>query len=138
MHELALAEAVITTALEVAEKENMSAVTRIDVRIGELQHIKKEVFEFALQEVMPQSEPRLSATEFQLEIEPARFRCRACRHPFAMDSGASALGADEAEAIHFVPELAHAFLRCPACRSPDFEVVQGRGLMIETIEGERD
>ena len=62
-------------------------------------------FEFALQEVMPQSEPRLEGTRFRLEIEPARFRCRPCGHPFGMDNAASALGEDEAEAIHFVPTL---------------------------------
>ena len=45
---------------------------------------------------------------------------------------------DAAEAIHFVPELAHAFMRCPDCGSPDFEVAAGRGVAISGIEGERD
>ena len=40
--------------------------------------------------------------------------------------------------IHFVPELAHAYLRCPDCSSADFEVLGGRGVSIDAIEGERD
>ncbi|MHC4548882.1 MAG: hydrogenase nickel incorporation protein HypA [Planctomycetota bacterium] len=136
MHEFALAEAVLTSALDAAEKEKLSRITAIRVRIGELQRIKQDIFEFALKEVMPASEPRLAETEITLEIEPARFRCRACERRFALaDVGEQ--GADEAEAIHFIPELAHAFLRCPDCRSPDFEVAEGRGVVIESIEGER-
>ena len=44
-------------------------------------------------------------------------------------------GANEREAIHFVPESAHAFLRCPACKSPDFEISKGRGVWVERITG---
>ena len=40
------------------------------------------------------------------------------------------------EAIHFIPELAHAFLECPSCQSPDFELLQGRGVSIGAIEGD--
>jgi len=136
MHELALAEAVIATALREAEKEGMHALTRIDVRVGELQRISREGFEFALKEVLPRTEPRLAGTEILLEIEPAGFRCRPCGREFDLSEISGPAGRDQAEAIHFIPELAHAFLRCPACESPDFEVVRGRGVSIESLEGE--
>ena len=42
----------------------------------------------------------------------------------------------ESESIHFVPELAHAFLRCPDCDGADFEVVAGRGVVLQELEGE--
>ena len=137
MHEFALAEAVMTTALQAADRERLDRILAIRVRIGELQRIKKDVFAFALKEMLPAAEPRLAATEMTLEIEPARFRCRACDRAFTL-AEAGEQGADEAEAIHFVPELAHAFLRCPGCRSADFEVTGGRGVSIDAIEGERD
>ena len=76
MHEWALAEGVIKTALEAGEKEGLRSITRISVKIGELQRIKKDVFENALQTVMPETDPRLAATRITLEIEQARFRCR--------------------------------------------------------------
>lgn len=136
MHELALAQAVITAALDVAEREGLSRVTRIEVRLGELQRIRKETFEFALAEVMPAVEPRLDAAQISLEIEPARFFCRSCAEPFSLNEETRARDPEQAEAIHLIPELAHAFLRCPSCRSPDFEWVEGRGVSIRAIEGE--
>ena len=42
---------------------------------------------------------------------------------------------DVREAIHFVPEIAHTYIKCPKCGSPDFEVVQGRGVWLESIKG---
>jgi len=137
MHEFALAEAVMTTALQAADRERLDRILAIRVRIGELQRIKKDVFEFALKEMVPATEPRLFATEITLEIEPARFRCRACDRSFLL-ADAGEQSEDEAEAIHFVPELAHAYLRCPGCSSADFEVLGGRGVSIDAIEGERD
>jgi hydrogenase nickel incorporation protein HypA/HybF len=136
MHELALADAVVTTALEAADKEGLSRIEKIAVRIGELQRIKKETFEFCLKEIIPASEPRLASTVISLEIEPARFGCRPCGHEFELaETAGPTLGRDESEAIHFIPELAHSFLRCPKCQSPDFEVKGGRGISIDYVEG---
>jgi hydrogenase nickel incorporation protein HypA/HybF len=136
MHELALAEAVITTAIDAAEKNDITRITRISVRIGQLQSIKSDIFEFALRELVPRSQTRIASAEIAVEQEPARFRCRPCGHEFALTPSTSPSGEDECEAIHFIPELAHSFLQCPACNSPDFEVLQGRGVTIEAIEGE--
>jgi len=136
MHEMALADAVIKTALHAAEKEGLQEVRRIVVRIGELQNIKPDVFEFALTSVKPPDEPRLRRAEIVLEIQPARFECRPCKHRFGLADTDGPLGHDAAEAIHFIPELAHAFLSCPACGSPDFELIEGRGVTIEAIEGQ--
>jgi hydrogenase nickel incorporation protein HypA/HybF len=138
MHEFALAEAVMTAALKAAEKERMDTIERVVIRIGELQQIRKETFEFALREVLPAQEARLKGTRFLVEIEATRFRCRACEREFGLDEAPVPGEKDEAEAIHFLPELAHAFLQCPGCGSPDFEVAAGRGVSIEAIEGEGD
>ena len=37
-----------------------------------------------------------------------------------------------------VPELAHIFVKCPRCKSPDFEVVKGRSIWIESVEGMKE
>ena len=135
MHEWALAEGVIATALDAGEKEGLGTITKIVVRIGELQRIQEDVFRQALEEVMPDSEPRLAATEIVLEIQPARFRCRPCQHRYTLADTGSGLDHEALESIHFIPELAHIFMECPSCHSPDFEVVEGRGVWIETLEG---
>lgn len=136
MHEFALAEAVIDTALGFAEKEGLTKISGVLVRIGELQNIEREIFDYALKEIMPQTEPRLASTVITLETEPARFCCRACEREFGLAETVGPQNEDEAEAMHFIPELAHTFLQCPACESPDFEMIAGRGVSIVSIEGE--
>lgn len=136
MHEWALAEGVITTALKAAGKEGLARITRIVVALGELQQIEPEIFEYALGEVMSRLELRLESVDIVLQKEPALFRCRVCQHEFSTEETTGGLREEEMEAIHFIPELAHTYLRCPQCESPDFEVVQGRGVWIHSIEGE--
>lgn len=135
MHEFALAEAVIDTALATAHREKIERLTRIVVRIGELQRIERDAFEFALREVLPASESRLRGVELVLETAPARFRCRPCGQSFGL-AETGEIEEEESESVHFIPELVHAFLRCPGCGSPDFEVVEGRGIVLQTLEGE--
>ncbi len=136
MHEMALAEAVVATALEEAERHGISSISKICVRVGELQSIDRDVFAFALEEMIPAAEPRLASTKFQLDAEPARFRCRPCGTEFSLSAAAGADTDDATEAIHFIPELAHTFLRCSSCGSPDFDVVAGRGVSVASIEGD--
>ncbi len=136
MHEFALADAVIRSALEFAEQGGIARITKLVVRIGELQTIAREVFDYALKEIMPAAEPRLAEAVIVLETEPARFRCRPCAHEFTLAESGGPKEAEDAEAMHFIPELAHACLRCPRCQSPDFELLEGRGVSIASIEGE--
>ena len=136
MHEWALAEGVIATALKAAEEQNKARITRIAVTLGELQQISCELFAGALKEVLPEADPRLEDTQIDLQIEEALLQCRACGHQFAFADAGDELAEVSDEAIHFVPELAHSFVKCPGCSSPDFAVVKGRGVWIDFIEGE--
>jgi len=138
MHEFALAEAVVSAALREADRAGIARIEAIEVAIGELQRIRRETFEFALKEVLPSNEPRLAGAEMRLTIEPARFACRACEHEFGLKEAGGTGDSDEEEAIHFIPELAHSYLRCPGCGSPDFELRQGRGVMLKRIEGQSE
>ena len=137
MHEFALAEGVAVTAVAAARKEGLQRITRLVVAIGELQQIERDVFAQVLREVIPETHAELAEAELELRTEPALLRCRACEHEFGMEQGSQGLDEDQAEAIHFIPELAHTYLRCPSCGSPDFEVIQGRGVWLEEVEGSR-
>lgn len=138
MHEYALADAILRAALESASREGLTRITRIAVRVGELQQIQTSTFEHAMKDVRPVDDPRLEALEVEVAVEKARFRCRACERLFTIQEASGDRGPDESEAIHFVPELAHAFMSCPSCGSPDFEFQSGRDIEITAIEGERD
>ncbi len=131
MHEWALAEAVVSTALKTVKDRDISEITILKIKIGELQQIELEIFEFALKEIMKNKE-LLENAEIKMEEESAVLKCNVCGHEwtFAKDN----LSFEESESIHFIPEIAHTYIRCPKCDSPDFDVLKGRGVELESIE----
>lgn len=135
MHELALADSVVKAALRAADDAGMARIARIVVKVGELQQIEKDLFEFSLTNVLPAHDGRLADTEFEVAEELVRFACRSCGHEYGRDEAKMGGDGDGDEAIHFIPELSHAFARCPKCGSPDFDITQGRGITLERIEG---
>jgi hydrogenase nickel incorporation protein HypA/HybF len=135
MHEWALAEAVIATVIEESRKEGLQEVTKIKLKIGELQQMETEIFEFAVTEIAKvQGASLLTNMKVEMDRERAVFRCRVCRNEWGFGE-TTGMSEEETEAIHFAPEVAHAYIRCPSCKSPDFEVLQGRGVTIESIKG---
>jgi hydrogenase nickel incorporation protein HypA/HybF len=130
MHEWALAEAVIKAASEVAEREGLKQVTQVTIRVGELQQVERATLEFALSQLKT---ARFKRAKFDVETEKARLRCRVCGHTWVFRQ--RNLDRATLEAIHFVPEIAHAYIKCPNCASPDFEIEQGRGVWLQTVRG---
>ena len=135
MHELALADSVLKAALSAADDAGMDRIDRIVVKIGELQQIERELFEFSLTTVLPAMDARLAGVKFDLSEELVRFECRSCGTDYGKDEAGIESDGDQGEAIHFIPELSHAFARCPSCGSPDFEIRAGRGITLERIVG---
>ncbi|NWF86691.1 hydrogenase nickel incorporation protein HypA [Candidatus Bathyarchaeota archaeon] len=132
MHEWALAEAVITAASEIAEKEGLKEVTVLKIKVGELQQIELDILEFALSQLKPD---KFKNTKINIKIDKAELRCRVCGHQWIFSK--EELDKNSAEAIHFIPEIAHTYIKCPKCGSPDFEVLRGRGVWLESIKGVR-
>jgi hydrogenase nickel incorporation protein HypA/HybF len=135
VHELALADSVVKAALRAANQSGMERIERITVKVGELQSIERDLFEFSLTNVIPAHEPRLEGVAFDVIEEKVRFRCRSCGNDYGRGDVDIDADGDEGEAVHFIPELSHAYARCPECRSPDFDITQGRGITLERIEG---
>lgn len=131
MHEWALAEAVIATVERLYEENGRKPVLAVHVLIGELQRIDMEVFREGMTR-------RLDGRPFPPEVfdfqtEPAEFRCRRCGRQWLLADQAG-LGPEELEAIHFLPEAAHVYMRCPDCQSPDYSLERGRGVRIRSVE----
>lgn len=130
MHEWALAEAIISSIFKIAEEEGLKEVKEVRLSIGELQQVDKEILMFALSQMKT---GKLANAKFTLKTRRARFKCRVCGHNwFFKDMKAPD---DIKESIHFVPEVAYAYFRCPKCGSPDFDVSSGRGMWISSIRG---
>ena len=130
MHEWALAEAILASAKQIAEKERLREVTEVTVRVGELQQVEPSILRFALREL--KSELFRNA-KFHILRAKTTLKCRVCGTSWQFDL--KKLDKTTAEAIHFVPEVAHTYINCPKCGSPDFEIVSGRGVWLENIKG---
>ena len=133
MHEWALAEAVVTSATETARQQKLAVVDEIVLNIGELQSIDNEMFASLVQDQLSGASVELRAAKVRVIRDEAAFACRVCKKEFSEQD--AKVGKEESEAIHFVPEMAHVYMRCPACGSPDFSIVRGRGVFIQEISG---
>ena len=137
MHEWALAESILTAAVEAAEKEGMKKIKEINIEIGELQQISMEAFELALEEIIKEQSGKLSGVKIHFKTEEANLVCNNCGHEWTFKEMKKKINEDEGEAIHFIPEVTFVHSRCPKCKSPDFQITKGRGVSITSIKGEK-
>ena len=135
MHEWALADSVITSAVDFSEKEKLNKISQVNIVFGELQNIDKEIFSFAVGELLKSAKKIISSSKFKILDESAKFKCKVCGTDFNLDKTKKTEA--EAEYIHFIPEMAHTYLKCPKCKSPDFEITAGRGVYIKNIKGNK-
>jgi hydrogenase nickel incorporation protein HypA/HybF len=130
MHEWALAEAILTSTRQIAEQEKLNEVTEVTIKVGELQQVEPPILRFALQQM---KQDIFVKTKFHILKAKSTLKCRVCgtTWQFSLKN----IDKATAEAIHFVPEVAHTYVKCPKCGSPDFEIVSGRGVWLENIKG---
>ena len=132
MHEWALAEAILASAKEIAEKEKLKEVTEVTIRVGELQQVEPAILRFALSQMKTEI---FKNAKFRILKAKTTLKCRVCGTTWQFNI--KKLDKATAEAIHFVPEVAHTYIKCPKCGSPDFEIASGRGVWLENIKGAR-
>jgi hydrogenase nickel incorporation protein HypA/HybF len=130
MHEWALAEAILATATQIAEKEQLKEVSEVTVRIGELQQVEREILRFAIKELKNEC---FKNAKFRFLNAKTTLKCRVCGTSWQFKK--NTLDEATVEAIHFVPEVAHTYIKCPKCGSPDFEITAGRGVWLDNIKG---
>jgi hydrogenase nickel incorporation protein HypA/HybF len=133
MHEWALAESVVETVKRHLEGRQSPKLRSVTLLFGELQNIDQAIFEHGLDNLLKGED--FGSEVFHVEQERAAFRCNRCDAEW--DLGGD-LSEDEREAIHFMPEAAHVYMRCPSCSSPDFRVERGRGVLVKSIVLEED
>lgn len=138
MHEWALAESILTASVEAAKKENLKQITEINVSLGELQQINKDIFKKAIEDIIDsQNNVLLKKTKINISIEETFLKCNKCECEWNFSDMKKKLSGDESESIHFIPEVAFVHTRCLKCGSPDFEITKGRGVSITSIKGEK-
>jgi hydrogenase nickel incorporation protein HypA/HybF len=138
MHEWALAQSIVATIADEVEKKGLKEVLKVDVRVGELQQIDLDVFRFVLESVLKTYDLSVDMSRITISKDKSVLKCRVCDTEWSFSESREGLTDDEVEAIHFIPEVAHVYIRCPGCGSPDFDIIRGRGVWIESIEGGHD
>jgi hydrogenase nickel incorporation protein HypA/HybF len=115
MHELAIAESVVSIVVRHAEARPNHRVTRVELKVGHLRQVVPSALEFAF-ELVAQGTP-VEGAELAIEEVPATVSCRAC-------------GAETT--LEGFPAW------CPACEGLDVEVTGGEELLVDALELEED
>jgi hydrogenase nickel incorporation protein HypA/HybF len=108
MHELGIAESILTTVLEAAGGRR---VKLIHLQVGKLQHITADSLRFSYDLLAAET----CASGIDITIQPVDIGIR-CRH---------CAGESEAEAPPFF---------CSACGSLDVEILSGEEIVLDRIE----
>jgi hydrogenase nickel incorporation protein HypA/HybF len=108
MHELSIAEALVSIATRHAAGRR---VTAVEVKVGHLRQVVPSALEFAFELVAVGTV--VEKAELRLEEVPARGRCRSC---------------DSDSAIDCFPMV------CGRCGGLDLEVTAGEELLVDALE----
>jgi len=136
MHEWALVDSVVKAAESVSAQQQLKTVDEIVLVLGELQSIDRQAVDSIFAELKARAAQPVRNARLVVESEPAVFKCRACGKTFS-EKECGALDPAEKEAVHFLPEAARVYIKCPSCKSPDFKLEKGRGIYVREIRGEK-
>ena len=112
MHELAVAESLVSVVETRAEEHHAARVTAVRLRIGEASGIVVDSLTFCF-EMLASMNPMLAGAQLSCEIVPHRAMCRGCDAEFSVEG--------------FVA-------RCPTCGEWSSEIVSGTELQIVDME----
>jgi hydrogenase nickel incorporation protein HypA/HybF len=111
MHELSLADAIVSALLKMCEDEAWGRVKKVRLRVGALRQVFPEMLEFAFSTVV--KDTALSGALLEIEEIPLEWRCLECGNRWREDSGV-----------------------CPLCGSFNRETLAGMELEIHSVEVE--
>jgi hydrogenase nickel incorporation protein HypA/HybF len=113
MHEVSIARELSGIVLEVAGREKLSKVTKVNICFGQLIQIVPDIFDFAFRETV--RDTIAMDVEVDLEILPVKMRCKICKDEFIIKDN---------------------LFSCSRCGSAELDIMQGKELFIKSIEGE--
>ncbi len=140
MHEWSLASSIVLTTKKIAREKGVQ-VKGVDIVVGELSQIDLEILRDALNTLF--KEELGWDVNVRIEVEKAKLKCNTCGYEFGFNEAWEQIkkifcqdlepGEECENPIHYVPELASSFIKCPRCGSPDLEIISGRGVWIKSI-----
>lgn len=122
MHELSMADAIVKTAVDVAEKNEAQQITEVTIEIGELTLLNPEQLKFMI-DVLSEN-TLLEGAEIKIELIPVELVCGSCNYE-------GQRGQDELD--HYVP-----IVKCPECGEGAIKIIKGRECNVKTIKIEKE
>ncbi len=113
MHELSIANTILTTVLSEVERQNLPPVTAVGLRLGAMSDIVPDSLTFNFDVI--KADTPLAGAELEIEVVPLHAACLACKHEFPVE------------------DLVFA---CPACESGSIRVEQGQEIDITHLSVE--
>lgn len=110
MHELSIAQSILTIAENAAPKNNQAMITGVGLQIGELSGIEIEPLKFALSIIKENT--ILQKADLNIEVIPGEAECTQCKTVFPM---------------HYFGSC------CPKCGSYFVKVLKGREMKVLNI-----
>ncbi len=113
MHEVSIAEEIKDIVIKNLKKNNAKKVKRIVLQIGKLTSIVPDALLFAF-EVISKNTP-LENAKVEIETIEIKAKCKSCKKVFKLENFE---------------------YQCPSCKKTDFQIIEGREMVIRTIEME--
>jgi hydrogenase nickel incorporation protein HypA/HybF len=113
MHELTVVSNIFKIILESAEKNNLTKISKINLKLGRQRHLAPDLMKFAFDSV---SQNTIAAgAVLNIQRVDIKMKCLSCDLQFVVED--------------------NTYL-CISCGSPKLETISGKDLLIENIEGE--
>jgi len=122
MHELSMADAIVKTVLDAAEKNQAEQILEVTIEIGKLTMLNPEQLRFLL-DVLTE-DTLLQDSEIIIEEIPVEIECKLCNY-----KGSTEL--DDSD--HYLM-----IVKCPECGERDLEIITGRECNVKSIKIEKN
>lgn len=113
MHEISIAENILNIVENVAKEKNLKLIDKIVLEIGKFSGVVPSLLQFALEQV--KKDTIIEKTEIEIHTPPLILCCRHCDMEYFGD----------------IEDL-----RCPVCSKENFDILQGKKMLVKTIIGE--
>jgi hydrogenase nickel incorporation protein HypA/HybF len=114
MHEWSIADNLVKLVVKAVEREGLVSVSRVVIQVGVLRQVIPESLDMAFSFLA--GETSVAGAALEIEMVPLKARCRDC-----------GVEISEGEFVFI----------CPACGGFDLDILSGKELYIDYIEGEK-
>ncbi len=121
MHELSMAQAIVDTVLDAAEKNDAEEIVEVTIEVGKLTMLNPEQLKFLLDVIV--EDTLLENAELIIEDIPVEIKCHICEFEGLANT-------DDSD--HYL-----AIVLCPECGERNVEILKGRECNVKTIKIEK-